>query len=71
MSAGEREETGELLKRIVGDRIIVVIEHDLEFLRRYADFVTVMHIGKVFAEGTTGARWFCPARPNRKFRLDV
>jgi urea transport system ATP-binding protein len=52
MSAGEREETGELLKRIVGDRTIVVIEHDMEFMRRYADFVTVMHSGKVLAEGT-------------------
>jgi urea transport system ATP-binding protein len=52
MSAGEREETGELLQRIVADRIIVVIEHDMEFLRRYADFVTVMHSGKVLAEGT-------------------
>ena len=52
MSAGEREETGELLKRIVGDRTIVVIEHDMEFMRRYADFVTVMHSGTVLAEGT-------------------
>ena len=52
MSADEREETGELLQRIVGDRTIVVIEHDMEFMRRYADFVTVMHTGKVLAEGT-------------------
>ena len=52
MSAGEREETGELLKRIVGDRTIIVIEHDMEFMRRFADFVTVMHSGKVLAEGT-------------------
>jgi len=52
MSTGEREETGDLLKRIVPDRTIVVIEHDMEFLRRYADFVTVMHSGKVLAEGT-------------------
>ena len=52
MSSEEREETGELLKRIVGDHIIVVIEHDMEFMRSYADFVTVMHSGKVLAEGT-------------------
>jgi len=51
MSTDEREETGELLKRIVGDRVIVVIEHDMEFMRTYADFVTVMHAGKVLAEG--------------------
>jgi urea transport system ATP-binding protein len=52
MSGDEREETGELLKRIVGDRTIVVIEHDMDFMRRYADFVTVMHSGTVLAEGT-------------------
>jgi urea transport system ATP-binding protein len=51
MSAEERQETGELLQRIVGDRTIVVIEHDMEFMRTYADFVTVMHGGKVLAEG--------------------
>ncbi len=51
MSTEERDETGELLKRIVGDRTIVVIEHDMEFMRTYADFVTVMHAGKVLAEG--------------------
>src|SRR6478735_7120529 len=52
MSADEREETGDLLRRIVGDRTIVVIEHDMEFMRRYADFVTVLHSGTVLAEGT-------------------
>jgi urea transport system ATP-binding protein len=52
MSTEERDETGDLLKRIVGDRTIVVIEHDMDFMRRYADFVTVMHAGKVLAEGT-------------------
>jgi urea transport system ATP-binding protein len=52
MSAEEREETGDLLQRIVGDRTIVVIEHDMEFMRKYADFVTVMHGGKVLAEGS-------------------
>jgi urea transport system ATP-binding protein len=52
MSSEEREETGELLKRIAPDRIIVVIEHDMEFMRTYADFVTVMHAGEVLADGT-------------------
>jgi urea transport system ATP-binding protein len=52
MSTDERDETGELLQRIVGDRTIVVIEHDMEFMRTYADFVTVMHAGEVLAEGT-------------------
>jgi urea transport system ATP-binding protein len=52
MSAEEREETGELLRRIGAERTVVVIEHDMEFVRTYADVVTVMHAGKVLTEGT-------------------
>ena len=52
MSAEEREETGELLRRIGHERTIVVIEHDMEFVRRFADVVTVMHAGTVLAEGS-------------------
>jgi urea transport system ATP-binding protein len=52
MSAEEREETGELLQRIGTERTIVVIEHDMEFVRSFADIVTVMHAGKRLAEGT-------------------
>jgi urea transport system ATP-binding protein len=52
MSTEERDETGELLRRIAGERTIVVIEHDMDFMRTYADFVTVMHAGRVLAEGT-------------------
>jgi urea transport system ATP-binding protein len=52
MSADEREETGDLLRRIAPSRTIVVIEHDMEFVRNFADFVTVMHAGKVLTEGS-------------------
>lgn len=52
MSAEEREETGELLRRIAPDRTIVVIEHDMDFVRTFADIVTVMHGGKVLTEGS-------------------
>lgn len=52
MSADEREETGDLLRRIAPARTIVVIEHDMEFVRNFADFVTVMHAGKVLTEGS-------------------
>ena len=51
MSAEEREETGLLLKRIGSERTIVVIEHDMDFVRNFADLVTVMHAGKVLTEG--------------------
>ncbi len=52
MSAEERSETGALLRRIAPDRTIIVIEHDMEFVRTYADVVTVLHAGKVLAEGS-------------------
>ena len=52
MSAAERETTGELLTRIGEQRTVIVVEHDMEFLRAYADSVTVLHQGKVLAEGT-------------------
>jgi urea transport system ATP-binding protein len=52
MSAEEREETGTLLQRIGEERTIVVIEHDMDFVRSFADVVTVMHAGKVLVEGS-------------------
>jgi len=52
MSVEEREETGVLLQRIGAERTIVVIEHDMEFVRQFADKVTVMHAGKVLTSGT-------------------
>ncbi|MFE5293678.1 urea ABC transporter ATP-binding protein UrtD [Isoptericola sp. NPDC056618] len=52
MTQAEREETGELLRRVGSQRVVVVVEHDMEFLRSYADSVTVMHQGAVLAEGT-------------------
>jgi urea transport system ATP-binding protein len=52
MSAEEREETGALLQRIGHERTIVVIEHDMDFVRNFADWVTVMHAGQILTAGT-------------------
>ena len=52
MSVNERAQTAELLKRIAKGRSVVVIEHDMNFVREIADKVTVMHQGKVLAEGS-------------------
>ncbi|OLR89917.1 urea ABC transporter ATP-binding protein UrtD [Actinokineospora bangkokensis] len=52
MSAHEREETGQLLRRIGADRTVVVVEHDMDFMRSFATSVTVLHAGKVLSEGT-------------------
>ena len=52
MSSKERDLTAELLKRISNNRSVIVIEHDMEFVKKIAHKVTVMHQGKILAEGT-------------------
>lgn len=52
MSVKEREQTAELLKRIGKNRSVIVIEHDMEFVKRIAHRVTVLHQGKVLCEGS-------------------
>jgi len=51
MSVRERELTADLLKRISKNRSVIVIEHDMEFVKKIAHKVTVMHQGKILAEG--------------------
>ena len=52
MSVSEREKTAELLTRISSNRSVIVIEHDMEFVKRIAHRVTVLHQGKMLAEGS-------------------
>ncbi|MBI1397701.1 MAG: urea ABC transporter ATP-binding protein UrtD [Betaproteobacteria bacterium] len=52
MSAKEREQTASLLNAISKGRSIVVIEHDMAFVRMIAHKVTVLHQGRMLAEGT-------------------
>jgi len=51
MSVKEREQTAELLKKISKGRSVLVIEHDMEFVARIAQKVTVLHQGKIIAAG--------------------
>ena len=51
MTKDERAKTGELLGQIARERTVVVVEHDMDFLRRFATTVTVMHEGKILCEG--------------------
>ncbi|HUU70988.1 MAG TPA: urea ABC transporter ATP-binding protein UrtD [Burkholderiales bacterium] len=51
MSVAERKRTAELLNRISKNRSMIVIEHDMEFVKDIADRVTVLHQGKVLADG--------------------
>jgi len=52
MSAREREQTAEMLNGISKGRSTVVIEHDMAFVRMIAHKVTVLHQGKLLAEGS-------------------
>jgi len=51
MSVKEREQTADLLNKISKGRSVLVIEHDMEFVERIADKVTVLHQGKILAAG--------------------
>jgi urea transport system ATP-binding protein len=55
MSAEEKDETGRLLQRIAADRTVVIVEHDMDFMRAFAASVTVLHAGKVLSEGSVAA----------------
>lgn len=53
MGPEETRATGDLVKSINADgTTVVVIEHDMEFVRQVARHVSVLHYGRVFAEGT-------------------
>jgi urea transport system ATP-binding protein len=52
MTHEETERTAELLVSLAGERSVVVVEHDMEFVRSIARTVTVLHEGSVLAEGS-------------------
>jgi urea transport system ATP-binding protein len=53
MTERERLHTGELITTIAQEgTTVLVVEHDMDFVRRFAHKVTVMHEGKVLTEGT-------------------
>ncbi len=53
MGPGETEATAKIVESLHADGVtIVVIEHDMAFVRRIARKITVLHLGRVFAEGT-------------------
>jgi branched-chain amino acid transport system ATP-binding protein len=55
MSPEETFRTGELIQKLnSGGTTILVVEHDMAFVRQIAQRVTVLHFGKVFARGSIG-----------------
>ena len=51
MTPAEMDRTAELLRSLAGSHSVVVVEHDMGFVRSIADRVTVLHQGRVLAEG--------------------
>jgi urea transport system ATP-binding protein len=52
MTDAETEATADLLREIARDHSVVVVDHDMDFVRALATKVTVLHEGSVLAEGT-------------------
>jgi urea transport system ATP-binding protein len=55
MSDHETEKTAALIRAIVGARTVIVVEHDMAFVRELGARTTVLHEGKVLAEGSVEA----------------
>jgi urea transport system ATP-binding protein len=51
MTDEETEKTGRLLQEVAAERAVLVIEHDMEFVRSIARKVTVLHEGSILCEG--------------------
>jgi urea transport system ATP-binding protein len=52
MTDRETEATAELVRSLAGEHTVMVVEHDMEFVRSLASRVTVLHEGSVLADGT-------------------
>jgi urea transport system ATP-binding protein len=52
MTGEEREKTGALLQQLAKEHAVLVVEHDMEFVRQTAHKVTVLHEGAVLCEGS-------------------
>jgi urea transport system ATP-binding protein len=55
MTPQEVEKTAEILTNLAKENAVVVVEHDMEFIRSIAKKVTVLHEGSVLAEGSMDA----------------
>ena len=52
MSTKERDATAELLREVSKEHSVLIIEHDMDFVAKIADQVTVLHLGQIIMEGT-------------------
>lgn len=52
MTRQERNRSGGILQDIAKDCSVVVVEHDMEFVRNFASTITVLHLGQLLCQGT-------------------
>jgi urea transport system ATP-binding protein len=55
MTIQETRKTAQLFNRLKGGRTLIVVEHDMAFVKEIAEVISVMHQGKLLAEGTVAA----------------
>lgn len=51
MTEVETAKTGEIFKMLRGTHTLIVVEHDMSFVRDIADVITVMHLGRTLVQG--------------------
>jgi urea transport system ATP-binding protein len=51
MTEKETYKTSQIFNALKGTHTLIVVEHDMSFVREIADIITVMHMGKLLAEG--------------------
>ena len=52
MTVQETRKTAEIFNRLKGRHTLIVVEHDMGFVKEIGDVISVMHQGKLLAEGT-------------------
>lgn len=52
MTTQETRKTAELFNRLKGNRTLIVVEHDMAFVKEIAEVISVMHQGKLLAQGS-------------------
>lgn len=55
MTQAETFKTSQIINSLKGRHTLIVVEHDMAFVREIAEKITVMHLGKVLAEGSIAA----------------
>ena len=54
MTQAETLKTSQIINALKGKHTLLVVEHDMAFVREIAERITVMHLGQVLAEGNVG-----------------